>query len=43
MIRYWIKLLKSDNNFIPKDINLMLKMDADNNKTYDGANLAFQI
>ena len=43
MIRYWIKLLKSDDNFIPKNIYLMLKMGADNNKTYNGANWAYQI
>lgn len=43
MIRYWIKLLRSDDNFIPKNIYLMLKMDADNNKTYNGANWAYQI
>ena len=32
MIRYWIKLLTSNDSFIPKKIYLILKMDVDNNK-----------
>ena len=37
MIRYWIKLLISGDNFIPKKVYIMLKNDADNNITYNGA------
>ena len=38
MIRYWIKLLISGDNFIPKKVYIMLKNDADNNITYNGLN-----
>ena len=38
-----MKLLKSENNFIPKQIYLMFKQDADNNKSYSGTNWAYQI
>ena len=41
--RHWIKLLTSNDSFIPKKIYLMLKMDVDNNKNYNSANWAFQI
>ena len=43
MIRYWIKLLISGDNFIPKKVYIMLKNDADNNITYNGLNWAYQI
>ena len=43
MIRYWIKLLISGDNFIPKKVYMMLKNDADNNITYNGLNWAYQI
>ena len=43
MIRYWMKLLKSEDNFIPKQIYFMLKQDADNNKSYSGTNWAYQV
>ena len=42
MIRYWMKLLKSEDNFIPKQIYFMLKQDADN-KSYSGTNWAYQV
>ena len=42
-IRYWMKLLKSEDNFIPKQIYFMLKQDADNNKSYSGTNWAYQV
>ena len=41
MIRYWIKLLFSGDNFIPKKLYIMLKNDADNNITYNGLNWAY--
>ena len=34
MIRYWIKLLISGDNFIPKKVYIVLKNDAENNITY---------
>ena len=43
MIRYWIKILKADDDFVPKKIYSMLKDDADNNKNYHGLNWASQI
>lgn len=43
MIRYWIRLLNSDDSFIPKKIYIMLKNDVDINRTYNGANWAFQV
>ena len=43
MIRYWIKILPSRDNCIPKKIYSMLKDDVDNNRTYNGLNWAFQI
>lgn len=43
MIKYWVKLLKSDDVSLPKKIYLMLKNDADINNTYYGNNWAFQI
>ena len=36
MIRYWIKLLISGDNFIPKKVYIMLKNDADNNIKNNG-------
>ena len=43
MIRCWINILSSYNNYIPKKIYCMLKNDVDNNMTYSGLNWAFQI
>ena len=43
MIRYWIKLLISSDNFIPKKVYIMLKNDADNNITYNGLNWTYQV
>ena len=43
MLRYWIKLLNSNDNFLPKKVYCMLKTDIDNNKTYSGSNWAYQI
>lgn len=43
MINYWLKLLKLEDNAIVKQIYLMLKVDADNNISYNGSNWAFQI
>ena len=43
MIRYWIKLLKSSDTFIPKKMYEILKNDIENNRTYNGLNWAFQI
>jgi hypothetical protein len=42
MIKYWLKLVKS-NNMLTKSIYEILKRDADNNITYGGMNWAFQI
>ena len=43
MIRYWIKLLTSNDNCLPKKIYRMLKNDIDNGRTYNGLNWAYQI
>ena len=43
MIRYWIKLLTSNDNCLPKKIYCMLKNDIDNGRTYNGFNWAYQI
>ena len=43
MFRYWIKLLKADNNSFIKRFYFMLKTDADNNVTYSKNNWAHQI
>ena len=43
MVRYWIKLLISGDNSIPKKVYIMLKNDADNNITYNGSNWEYQI
>ena len=43
MINYWIKILKLEVNSLPKKVNNMLKTDADNNISYNGANWASQI
>lgn len=43
MIKYWNKLLKSDENLITRNIYNMLKNDANNNISYNGTNWAFQI
>ena len=43
MIKYWIKLLKADDDFVPRKMYVMLKADVDNNRSYSGSNWAFQI
>ena len=43
MFRYWIKILKSNNNSVIKRIYLMLRRDADNNISYYNQNWAYQI
>lgn len=43
MIKYWVKLLKSDELLIPKKIYIMLRNDANNNNSYNGNNWASQI
>ena len=43
MIRYWIKLLTSNDNCLPKKIYYMLKNDIDNGRSYNGLNWAYQI
>ena len=43
MINYWIKLLSLGENTVPRKIYMMLKHDAANNISYNGANWAFQI
>lgn len=43
MIKYWIKLLSLGENTVPRKVYMMLKHDAANNISYNGANWAFQI
>ena len=43
MINYWIKMLKLEENSLPKKVYNMLKTDDDNNISYNGANWASQI
>ena len=43
MISYLMKSLALDNQAIPKKIYTMLKIDADNNISYNGSNRASQI
>ena len=43
MIKYWAKLLKSSDTFLPKRIYTMLKEDADSGNTYNGSNWASHI
>ena len=43
MIKYWIKPLKADDDFVPRKMYSMLKADVDNNRSYSGSNWAFQI
>ena len=43
MIRYWFKILRTEENALPLVVYRMLKLDVDNSITYNGANLAFQI
>lgn len=43
ILKYWIKLLKLQQDSVPKKINLLLKDDANKNLTYNGSNWAFQI
>ena len=43
MINYWIKILKLEENSLPKKVYNMLKTDAGNNISYNGANWASQI
>ena len=42
MMKYWAKLLKSDERTITRKIYNMLKSDADMNISYNGSNWAFQ-
>ena len=41
MINYWIKLLSLGEKTVPRKIYMMLKHDAANNISYNGANWAF--
>ena len=43
MFRYWIKLLKADDNSVTKRIYNMLRDDANNNNSYNNLNWAYQI
>ena len=43
MIRYWFKILRSEENALPLVVYRMLKLDVDNSITYNGINWAFQI
>ena len=43
MSRYWIKLLTSNDNCLPKIIYCMLKNDIDNGRRYNELNWAYQI
>ena len=43
MINYWIKVLKLEENSLPKKVYNMLETDAGNNISYNGANCASQI
>lgn len=43
MIRYWLKIQKLEDNKLIKQMYNMLKLDADNNITYNGQNWAYQI
>ena len=43
MIKYWAKLLKSDDTFLPKRMYAMLRDDADSDRTYNGSNWASHI
>ena len=43
MIRYWFKILRSEENALPLVVYCMLKLDVDNSFSYNGANWAFQI
>ena len=42
MFRYWIKLLRADNNSFIKCVYLMLKTGADNDISYNKHNWAYQ-
>jgi hypothetical protein len=43
MLPYWIKILKSDNNCIIKQVYRMLRNDANSNISYNSHNWAYQI
>ena len=43
IIRYWIKILNSDNNTLLKQIYFMLRNDANSNESYGGLNWAFNV
>ena len=43
MFRYWIKILQLDDDSLVKQMYLMLKTDAERERTYDNQNWAFQI
>ena len=40
MIKYWVKLLKSNDSFLPKKMYRILKDDADSGNSYNGSNWA---
>ena len=43
MLKYWIKLLKFQQDSVPKNFYLLLKHNANKNMTYNGSNWAFQL
>ena len=43
MVKYWIKLLKADDDVVPKKMYSMLKADVDNNMSYSVSYWVFQI
>ena len=43
MIKYWVKLLKSNDTFLPKKMYRILKDDADSENSYNGSNWASYI
>ena len=43
MIKYWVKLLKSNDSFLPKKMYRILKDDADSGNSYNGSNWASYI
>ena len=43
ILKYWVKLLNTEENAIPRKIYSMLKQDADNNNSYNGANWASNV
>jgi len=43
MLRYWLKLLRPDDQCLSKKVYNYLKHDANNNITYHGENWVFQV